>query len=422
MKRGRKWDIEYGGYLSNHITHNWIALDAAGVDQEKMDWWEKLYTNEMESSPAREPGDLEPPRDAPATCTEITEANWRNNLQSTRVAFPLYRDFFDRQIAELGLSDCLNTYFPILAEGLAGAAFHAVIHLGWAVDVESEDMAAEGLAYMATAFQPLATGGHHKSSLLWSDKANKPIESLKKALTDPRVPEFTKLCDDLSKTEAYEKLNRGGFQHRMIAFDQADEPLASFLNEVATLYFPEQGNNIQPIIEELMVIVASALRASKNEFFILHALTSLHGILAILPHLSDDAQRDTLAYWWRAMIATMIVQNAPGGDDAITLLEGWRESTNKKELTPYELSSGEKAWWLETLKSTTGSLDEHVPKSIYVLKRWSEWQAFSEQSYQALTATARGVVAPNIEDEPHENLWFSNAFSQSSEEKHKRYD
>ena len=97
LKRGRNWHIEYEEYLSNHITHNWIALDAAGVSQDKMQWWEKVYVNNSVEKGAvkltQKSSMLEPPRPNPIDYTEITDANWFNNLQSIRIAFFLYRNF-----------------------------------------------------------------------------------------------------------------------------------------------------------------------------------------------------------------------------------------------------------------------------------------------------------------------------------------
>lgn len=110
LAKGRRWDIEYKGYLSNHLTHNWVVMGGVGASEEYMQWWYDLYTNVLEEKPTREPGDLEPPREFPVDYTTITEANWRNNIQTTRVAFSAYRDFFDDRLQKLGLSQTLQEY------------------------------------------------------------------------------------------------------------------------------------------------------------------------------------------------------------------------------------------------------------------------------------------------------------------------
>ncbi len=410
LKRGRNWHIEYKGYLSNHITHNWIALDAAGVNADKMQWWEDIYTNKIPASPTSESRTLEAPRNNPIDYTEITDANWLNNLQSIRIAFPLYRDFFDTKIAELGLSVCLKRYYPTLSEGMAGAALHAVIHTGWAVDVESDDMAAEGLAYMATAFQPLATGSVHSNYQLWSPDAPSPIEALKQILNDDRITQLAEQAKLLSKTPDYKKLNRGSFQQRLITFDNSEQPMALFLNEMVTLKLPAIGQDLNAVIEELTVIAVSALHGSDNEFFILHGLTSLHAVLCVLPHLDEHAQRNALGYWFRALVATIIVQDSPGIENTLILLDEWSAHKDEEKTGEYQLTDEQKAWWLHTLQSTTDSFDEHIPKAVYVLKRWAEWQAFSRAAHEVYVKAACNIIAPNASGELHENLWFSSGF------------
>lgn len=414
LKRGRNWHIEYDEYLSNHITHNWIALDAAGVSEDKMQWWQQVYINEGVAkgtvSSTRESEMLDPPRPNALDYTAITEANWLNNLQTTRIGFESYRDFFDAKIAELGLSVCLKRYYPTLSEGMAGAALHPVIHTGWAVDVESDDMASEGLAYMATAFQPLATGKNHSNyqpCQLWSPDAPDIIEALKQILTDDRVPQLAKDANALSKTEDYTKINRGKFQQRLITFDNPNQPMAQFLNEIVTLKLPEIGRNLTISIEALTVIAAAAVYASNNEFFIVHGLTSLHAVLCVLPHLDETAQRNALSYWFRALVAVIIIQGSPGIEKAIVVLEEWNANKDKETSSSYSLSSEQKAWWLQTLQSTTDSLDEHVPKTVYVIKRWAEWQAFSKASHDIFSKAARHVASPNEGGGLEDNLWFS---------------
>ena len=416
LKRGRNWHIEYDEYLSNHITHNWIALDAAGVNEDKMQWWQKVYINngidKGSEKPAQASEMLDPPRQNALNHTAITDANWLNNIQTTRIGFEAYRDFFDAKVTELGLSACLKRYYPTLSEGMAGAALHPVIHTGWAVDVESDDMAAEGLAYMATAFQPLATGANHSSYQLCSPDAPNIIQALKQILTDDRVLQLAEQAYKLSKTEDYVKLNRGKFQQRLITFDNPEQPMAQFLNEIVTLRLPATNDGLTDFdltvsIEGLTVIAAAAVYSSDNEFFIIHGLTSLHAVLCVLPHLDEKAKREALSYWFRALIAVIIIQGSPGVTQALTMLEEWDAGKGNEKASNYQLSDEQQVWWLKTLQSTTDSLDEHVPKTVYVLERWAEWQVFSKASHDIFVKTARHIATPNENSRLEDNLWFS---------------
>lgn len=46
-------------------------------------------------------------------------------------------------------------FFPRLAGGLSGAAFHGVIHVGYGVRSECEQLVCEGLAYLHHSYLPL---------------------------------------------------------------------------------------------------------------------------------------------------------------------------------------------------------------------------------------------------------------------------
>lgn len=422
LARGRQWDIEYKAYLSNHITHNWIALAVGGADEQRLQWWEDEYSEKLQQSPPRGVDALEPARDYSGNYTHITSANWRNNLQSTRIAFPLYRDFFDEQLAELGLAATLNRYFPTLAEGLSGAAMHAVIHTGWAVDVESVDMAGEGLAYMATAFQPLGTRPPHKPPKpLWSTTAKPPVKAALELLSADAVGELTRSAVTAGNSEAYEKLNRGGFQQRLISFDDPQLPLAEHLNGWGPLGLPDTDEELTAVVEEMAVFAAAALLASNNEFFMLHGLTSLHGVLAVLPHLEPADQRLCLAYWWRAAMAVTIAQDRPGLQKAASLVAQW-QTDRAAEPGARLLTEEEQRWWQQARQATFDSNDEHVPKAVYTLWRWCDWGAFCPASQQLFKCAAENVIKPDSSGDLSENLWFNKVKESVKDKELQRYD
>ena len=70
LDRARRWHIEYGGFLSNHLAHNHVVFAAAGADERLHAWWEDLYAGCLDQGPARASGDLIP-RPAPDPATRI---------------------------------------------------------------------------------------------------------------------------------------------------------------------------------------------------------------------------------------------------------------------------------------------------------------------------------------------------------------
>ena len=298
LARARMWDMEYGGYLSNHLTHNLVVMSAAGASEERLQWWQDLYTNRLDEKPAREAGDLDLARARRNNEIVITQDNWRDHLSANRVDILTYRDFFDAQIASHGIAATVHDHLPTLLPGLAGAALHPLIHTGWGVEADSPEMVAEGLAYMATAHQPLGTDGRHcPPHPLWSPRAPGPIDAALAFLTDARARGLSRIAQKASQTPAYMHLERGSFQPRLIAFDDPTLPLAMALNAAGPLGLPDEGEALIGAIEEMTALIAAALRGSENEFFVLHGLTSLHAVLVLVPHLEPNDIKD-----WRSPI------------------------------------------------------------------------------------------------------------------------
>ncbi len=418
LARARQWDIEYGGYLSNHLTHNWVVMSAAGAPEAKLQWWEDLYTNKLEEKPAREEGDLDPPRTLPADHAVITRENWRDHFQTTRIGFPAYRNFFDARIADSGISATLREYLPALLPGLAGAALHPLIHTGWGVEAGSSEMTADGLAYMATAFQPLATGDRHSPpDPPWSPEAAGPVAAALAFLPDAQERGLSRIAQEASQTEAYMRLDRGRFQPRLIAFDDPALPLGAALNAAGPVGLPPETEPLTAAIEEMTALIAAALRGSGNEFFVLHGLTSLHAALVLVPHLEPRDQRAALAHWWRAAMATVVAQDFPGLAETADLLKTWRTGRNGGQSVPYRPTDADKDWWRQVLGEAFVSLDEHTPKAVYVLWRWTEWEAFSGATAALFANAAEHLVKPHPSGRLHENLWISGAFSDASQER-----
>lgn len=406
LDRARNWDIEYGGYLSNHMAHNWVVMGAANASDAQMRWWEDFYTLQLDEEPAREPGGLEPSRARLPDQVEITQENWRNHLQSTRQAYPAYRDFFDARVAELGVPAVLRDYLPALLPGLAGAALHPLIHTGWGVEANHADMICDGLAYLSTAYQPLATDTRHTPpTTLWSSDAAGPVEASLTFLSNASERDLSRIAYEAGETDAYQALKRGNFQPRLIAFDDPELALGAALNAAGPIGLPGVTVPLDNAVEEMVVVIAAALRASDNEFFVLHGLTSLHAVLCLAPHLEPEDQRLALAYWWRAAMATVVAEDLPGLSQTADILGDWR---NRQVQQPdaHQLSNKEKTWWLTALKGTLTSHDEHVPKAVYVLWRWAEWGIFSNSTIAVFEDAAKNIIKPHPSGEVHQNLWF----------------
>lgn len=406
------WHIEYGGYLTNHISHNWLCLDAAGASEEVMTWWHELYTLQLSEKPAREPGPLLPSEASAGPALDLSESNWTESFEAIPDHFDSYRRFFARRLSERGVERVLREDVPQLAPGLAGAALHALIHLGWGVDAEHTGMIRDGLAYLACAHQRLALDDiHDPPHALWTEDALRPIDASVRLLDRARSLGLGDVAHQASLTATYRSLARGDFQHRIIAFNDPDLPLGRALNESGPLGLPGTADPLAPALDECFALMGAALRASNNEFFVLHGLTSLHAAACLVPRLEPSDQRDLLTHWWRAAMATLVAQDFPGFDETVRRLEGWRS------IEPVRPSTEGRARWLRRLRSTFRSRDEHVPKALYAMWRWTEWGVTSERTQSLLEEAADWLARPHPSGQVHRNMWFSRAFSDASRER-----
>ena len=156
----RRFDSHYGGYLFNHLAHNFVVIAAStathctatdstatdctclasssstgaahdgtccckandyekigGIQRSpenlavKLQWWSDFYIphHSLELAPAREVDDTMP---------VVTTSNWNSHLSNTIVNYPTYLKFFDDQLlsGDCSISSVVKTYVPVLGK------------------------------------------------------------------------------------------------------------------------------------------------------------------------------------------------------------------------------------------------------------------------------------------------------------------
>lgn len=93
--------------------------------------------------------------------------------------------FFRRELLAHGVNATIKTYLPSLIDGIFGKLYHGLQTLGWGyVETGVTDMAAQGLAWMATGYQPPAP-------LATKPTATNLTEVLTAMHADSRLPTFS---------------------------------------------------------------------------------------------------------------------------------------------------------------------------------------------------------------------------------------
>jgi hypothetical protein len=187
----KRWSIECGGYLTNHLWHGVLALAALGADDAYLDLFVERYSQRLERSQATpraaaaaapggdEPVALEAPSGDTGDCSSVAGAGAQEPQLlplGTRTRFTAHVRAFRREVAcgggisqgpflggggGAGASTAASrhhvagTTLGRLLDGLAGAAFHALIHTGIGLRYSIVPCVVEGLAYLAHSWLPV---------------------------------------------------------------------------------------------------------------------------------------------------------------------------------------------------------------------------------------------------------------------------
>lgn len=410
LDKSRKWDIEYDGFLSNHLSHVWIVLGALHYPQSRFQQWEDIYTG---SEAVHAGGNLSLARKPSLSSPIITDNNWLSHISSIPTNYPSFLNFFEAKLTSpQSIPSIIEKYLPPLLPGMAGAALHTIIQTGWGAEASHPGTVAEGLAYMSTAHQPLSTPETlWKSETIdengYKEDSPGPIELASRYLTLARAEKLPEQARDASMLPRYKELRRGGFQLCMMAFNDDKLPLGKTLNSVGVLRLPSPNESLLPAVNECIALVSAALLGSDGEFFVIHAATSLLGVLSVLGYLEEGCKRDALAFWWRTAMAAMTVQNLPGLDDTVEILQKWEHSggrvVGQREGKTMEIDS---KWWSNALDRSLESFDEHVPKTVYVMWRWAQLEGLSQPTRDLCKDVAVRMSRENEKGAMHNNFWI----------------
>jgi len=135
--------------FQDHIAYDLVTSWKLGADAAQLN-----ATYEMHKS-------LEMLQERIPSTGAITEANWQEHVgENPNIPDALYSDYLEyyrAQIEAKGASVTLLDHLPTLADGTFGKLWHGQQMLGWGYgETRDEEMMAQGLAWMSTAFQPPA--------------------------------------------------------------------------------------------------------------------------------------------------------------------------------------------------------------------------------------------------------------------------
>jgi len=318
-----QFNIEFSGYLSNHLLHGLVALYKLGASSARLKEFFTVYShNQLEEViPSQH---------------EINKSNWKEFLGKKR-GYRDYCDFFQSEASLKGTNEMINEYFPQLMEGLSGAAFHGLIQLGYAIESGIDKIICSGFAYLAYAY--------HSLGKLTNPSKNKP--------SDLRSSSFFALLKQVHDDNSFKGIFEQGtrFQDRMRILDHVN---------IAKWDLPEDSIpaniDIEVALQHFLRVTVElfAFTKSSNDFFLLHAITSFQALEIVLSKVKDrNIQVGALRYFWKAVVAVYICQGLP------TV-----RNSQDTELSPEQIPE-----WKDLIETVIACNDEHLIKLVYVCYR-----------------------------------------------------
>lgn len=326
----------------NHMPH---ILGSAYLIDGTSEHLNDIYENESKELDAWE--------DSPG---EVSDFDWRDYLGDRRYQ-RAYVDFFEDQLVLHGYNwkDVLDTFlfegkeplFNCLVAGLG----HPLIHLGYAYELSSCELAMEALALATTSYnflhKYLDDASYTKPSTY---STSSPIEILQRVSDDKR---FDNLFD------------HPGPDNIGPLFEDHEEAVLEHWNAWHFSNPRKQFEDSQ--FAAVALLVGTHKNCEDYDFFLVHLLTTSHAVRIILPLIPAKYHVNLVRQWWLITLAVQIAQLRPKID--------------VESITGYDMKGKDWAWVDRQAIAGKWSLDSHYVKALRAMKESAKTWGDEEQYY-----------------------------------------
>ncbi|WP_323845483.1 questin oxidase family protein [Microbulbifer magnicolonia] len=315
LEAASRYHVRYGDRLANHLPMVLIALDKMGASHEQL---QRAFDRSVPH--------LERPQFLPPD-PNIPIAKCRNREE----LFPTALRYYETQVKQHGIAECLRRELPPLLPAIATAAFHPLIRTAYGVDAQHQEEVAAGLAYWNLEYHTLASSEErtsaHASEILPRLAARFPLISLAPGNIADHMHSVTR--------------QRGWLE---------------------TPIQPEQLG-----LEDIARVAIDAYRGTQD-FTMLHGVTGCHALRLILPYCPNS--ETAMRHFWAGLSIAYL-------------------STGPKDIKPTD-STRQSVAWKDINRSACRSRDDHVIKLVYSC--WQEQNQYlsSEYRFVASDTVSRG--------------------------------
>ncbi len=357
----------------NHAPHILGSAYIFGCDADHLN---RIYDSE-------EADGLVPWEDSPG---EIARHDWRDFLGRSEYE-RAFVDFFEDELVLKGfdwkavveefLFDGGKEGAPLVNNLVCGLG-HPLIHLGYAYELNSREVAMEALGLAATNYDHMhkylddAKYSEQKETKV--EQTADPLDILARIHGDKRLdnlfsePGFSNLEVLFSKHEhiLLEYWNAWKITEPKKQFEQTQQAAVALLISAAQQATTATSSSSSPSAED---------QASKTErhqprydFFLLHLLTTSHSIRILLPFLPPKSHIPLLRQWFLLTVALYIAQLRPLIDIQSHILD-------------YDIQDKNWEWVVQQALKGDHALDAHFVKGVRAMKVGAETWPDREEFY-----------------------------------------
>ena len=334
----KKFYIEFKEFLTNHMALGVIALHRLKADKERIDRFVQWYQER-----------LEPPSGETARNQSSKEIDI-DRLLGKRANFYILEKYYKEKLSNKchgNMEKFVKEEFQKLSDGIVGSAFHGLIFIGYGFVSRSAHTLCEGFAYLHHSYvQPILTdksvqigkGVTDIMDVLGNLAHDEELNSFIKYFPPPKIfdNEFSEQMEGLLVKRG-DKLLEYVKKIKIPEFD--NECTKSVVNSLGSW-----------ILDCAVLVYCKSM--NKNDFFLLHGVTSTWCLLQILSVYDDPNEiARVLQMQLIFLVATYLTEQTP----------------------PLSAHIGPEMWkyteWDDIVNETMiqEELDEHVIKLVQIV-------------------------------------------------------
>ena len=294
-----KFYIEHHLYRSSHAAHTAVALHHLGATSMQANHIMEHYSERLERKGQTEVKVAESGKWAGLPEGDTQARQQAKDDETPKDLLGERRGFYKLLDHYMGLLDdtykgnlggFLSGVFPGLCRGVAGAATHGLIQMGYGIDGGDTRVVCEGLAYLHHSHCPLVSSDAIPPLSTLGQGSQDIIEVITKVKADKELFDF---MQQESRAEWITSRSSGPFQNRMTALlVKRGDYLIGYTHQIKFPGFdpeaktPEQLQSLLTWLVHCSIVVYQA-SVQENNFFLLHGVTSSWALAQLLPLLAD---------------------------------------------------------------------------------------------------------------------------------------